>query len=112
MNTRVLPALNILIIDNDPKNLVLLTTIFEEKMYSAATSNGKTALSAAKTLLPEVILLASNLAKTSGFDLCRHRKTDQDMRNIPVIILTEHEKSAIRKRVEAASHQGSTQSFQ
>jgi len=27
-------------------------------------------------------------------------------------ILTEHEKSAIRKRVEAASHQGSTQSFQ
>ena len=102
MNTRVLPALNILIIDNDPKNLVLLTTIFEEKMYSAATSNGKTALSAAKTLLPEVILLASNLAKTSGFDLCRHLKTDQDMRNIPVIITGTLDDLADKSRVFAA----------
>ena len=102
MNTRILPALNILIIDNDPKSQDLLTIILEEKMYTVSRTDDQSALETARLLMPEVILLASNFANANSYELCRCLKIDQITRNIPVIITGTADELADKRKIFAA----------
>ena len=102
MNTRILPALNILIVDNDQKNINLLTNILEEKMYTVSRTDDQSALETARLLLPEVVLLASNLANVNSYELCRSLKIDQITRNIPVIITGTPDELADKGQIFAA----------
>ncbi len=102
MKTRKLPALNILIIDNDSKNSALLTAILEEKMYRVSRTDDQSALETARLLLPEVILLASRLANANSFELCRCLKIDELTRNIPVIVTGTPDELADKSQIFAA----------
>ncbi len=79
----------ILIIDDEPSIVKLLTRRLEVAGYEVLTAaDGQEGLGKARAGLPDLILLDLMLPKLSGFDVCAALKQDYRYRGIPVIILT------------------------
>ncbi len=83
------PQTDILIIDDTPDNLQLLSRMLERKDYSVRTAiNGEYALQKIKLLPPSLILLDIIMPGMDGFEVCGRLKADASTRDIPVIFLT------------------------
>jgi class 3 adenylate cyclase/CheY-like chemotaxis protein len=80
---------NILIVDDTPANLELLTGMLKERRYKIrAAINGKFALQAAHNDPPDLILLDINMPDMDGYEVCRKLKEDPRLKDIPVIFLS------------------------
>lgn len=80
---------NILIVDDTPANLRLLTGILTEQGYKIrAAPNGTLALRAALSDPPDLILLDIMMPEMDGFAVCAQLKSDERTRDIPVIFLS------------------------
>ena len=80
---------NILIVDDTPANLHLLTNMLAEQQYKVRpVPNGTLALRAVKSALPDLILLDINMPGLNGFEVCQRLKADEATREIPVIFLS------------------------
>jgi len=87
-NSDLRPA-NILIVDDNPANLQLLSDTLRERGYKVRpVPCGKLALQAALTQLPDLILLDINMPEINGFDVCKLLKNNDALRAIPVIFLS------------------------
>jgi signal transduction histidine kinase len=85
----VAPKENILIVDDNPENLRLLSTLLAKKGYNVRRSlNGETALSAVHAIVPDLVLLDINMPGMSGYEVCEHLKNNPQTREIPVIFLS------------------------
>lgn len=82
------PRSSILIVDDDPAYVELLTDIFsnEHMIYSAA--DGMAAIGAATEMVPDVILLDVMMPGINGYEVCARLKSDPRTCDIPVIFLT------------------------
>ncbi len=79
----------ILIVDDIPKNLQVLSNILNSRGYQISfASNGKQALSVVSTTLPDLILLDIMMPEMDGYEVCRRLKEDERTRDIPIIFLT------------------------
>lgn len=79
----------ILIVDDLPNNLRLLRDTLENQGYEVrSTTKGKTALRAAQTILPDLILLDVRMPDLDGYEVCRQLKTTPETEAIPVIFLS------------------------
>ncbi len=80
---------NILVVDDTPDNLRLLSAMLTAKGYEVRKAlNGKMALTACQMLLPDVILLDINMPEMDGYEVCRQLKTDQKICEVPVIFIS------------------------
>ncbi|MGC9526116.1 MAG: two-component system response regulator [Limnospira sp.] len=80
---------DILIVDDTPGNLHLLSRILIKRGYQVCEANdGKTALEAAQTRLPDLILLDIMMPDMDGYSVCTQLKSDQKTAEIPVIFLS------------------------
>lgn len=79
---------NILVVDDNPSNLRLLSKILEHKYKVQPASDGAGAMAAAQTELPDLILLDIMLPDMSGYEVCKYLKTDELTCNIPVIFIS------------------------
>ncbi len=80
---------NILIVDDTPANLLLLTRILTARGYRARpVLNGTLALQAARTEPPDLILLDINMPEMNGYDVCRQLKGDRELKEVPVIFIS------------------------
>ncbi|MBW4682273.1 MAG: response regulator [Microcoleus vaginatus WJT46-NPBG5] len=80
---------DILIVDDTPDNIRFLSSILVEQGYSVRKAiNGKMALTAAKTVTPDLILLDINMPEMNGYEVCEFLKQDDKTRTIPVIFLS------------------------
>ncbi len=78
-----------MIVDDAPENLDLLQDILEIKGYRvAAFPGGQTALNAAVKNPPDLILLDIRMPEMNGFEVCRHLKADETLREIPVLFVS------------------------
>lgn len=83
------PKPDILIVDDIPDNLRFLSQMLVNQGYNVRKAiNGKMALTAVKTVLPDLILLDINLPEMNGYEICEQLKKDETTRNIPVIFLS------------------------
>jgi signal transduction histidine kinase len=83
------PKADILIVDDTPANLRLLSTMMVERGYSVRQAiNGQMALTATKAMIPDLILLDINMPGLSGYEVCEQLKKDPETTNIPVIFLS------------------------
>lgn len=81
--------MNILVVDDTPDSLRLLVGILSEHGYKVrAAPNGKLALSAAKKMPPDLILLDINMPEMDGYEVCRRFKADPRTAHIPIIFLS------------------------
>lgn len=83
------PKDEILIVDDNPINLRLLTRILKENNYAVrAVLDGERALSAVEAALPDLILLDVMMPEMDGYEVCRRLQTDDSTREIPVIFIS------------------------
>lgn len=79
----------ILIVDDTPANLQLLSGMLKERGYRArAVPSGKLALQAAAAEPPDLILLDITMPDMDGYEVCTRLKADPKLAHIPVIFLS------------------------
>ncbi len=87
----------ILLVDDEPSNLRLLKMLLNSDGYATicAERGGEALLLAAK-LRPDLILLDIMMPEMDGFEVVRQLKGNQQIRNIPVIMVTAMDDRASR----------------
>jgi len=78
----------ILVVDDVPENIDILTGILKDDYRVRAATNGPSALSLVKKMPPDLILLDVMMPGMDGFEVCRELKADLASRKIPVIFVT------------------------
>lgn len=83
------PAPTILIVDDTPANLLLLSRMLMERGYHTQTMpSGRLALEAARMEAPDLILLDIAMPEMNGYDVCAQLKADAALRDIPIIFIS------------------------
>ncbi|MEQ8677829.1 MAG: response regulator [Aggregatilineales bacterium] len=79
----------VLIVDDMPDNLMLLTEILRESGHRLHTCNsGKSAVIMVEDITPDLILLDVNMPEMDGYEVCRHLKNSPDLADVPIIFLS------------------------
>jgi len=79
----------ILVVDDDPNVISLITQILEgENYYISGASNGEEALSAISERIPDLIILDLLMPVMDGFEMIDRLRGNPDWRNIPVVVIT------------------------
>ena len=78
----------ILIIDDEPTNLLGLTDMLNNDYDVYVARNGTSGIDVAKRLKPNIILLDIIMPGMNGYEVIAALKKDLDTKNIPVIFLT------------------------
>lgn len=80
---------NIVIVDDTPQNLTVLTRILSSQGYLVRPAiNGQLALTAIRKSPPDVILLDIMMPGMDGYEVCRQLKADAETRDIPIIFIS------------------------
>ncbi|WRH67030.1 MAG: EAL domain-containing protein [Planktothrix sp. GU0601_MAG3] len=80
---------DILIVDDTPDNLHLLSRMLTRQGYNVRKAlSGPMALTAAKTVAPDLILLDIMMPEMDGYEVCQHLKADANTSTIPIIFLS------------------------
>ena len=80
---------NILIVDDTPENLQVLSATLTDSGYKVrGVINGKMALRAARSAQPDLILLDIRMPDMNGYEVCEHLKSDASTLEIPVIFIS------------------------
>ena len=88
-NTENLEKQEILVVDDTPASLQLLTGILTENGYLVRpASSGKLALRSVAAKIPDLILLDIKMLDMDGYEVCRQLKKDRHSSQIPVIFLS------------------------
>jgi len=80
---------DILIVDDTPANLRLLSQMLAEHGHSvrAVTSGGR-ALASARLSRPDLVLLDIKMPEMNGYEVCERLKADVQTRDVPVIFIS------------------------
>lgn len=83
------PKADILVIDDTPENLALLSQILKDKGYKVrSVTKASTGLRGAKAAPPDLILLDVKMPEMNGYEVCKHLKLDDCTCDIPVIFIS------------------------
>jgi DNA-binding response OmpR family regulator/DNA-binding CsgD family transcriptional regulator len=79
----------VLVVDDSPETLRLLTDALEETgMTALVARDGQQALSIAEKVVPDVILMDAVMPGTDGFAACRKLKQNRSLAHVPIIFMT------------------------
>lgn len=79
----------ILIVDDEPLGRETLIALLHAEGYLlACASNGADALTQARALVPDLILLDVMLPELDGFAVCRQMRADPALAEVPIILVT------------------------
>ncbi len=79
----------ILIVDDEPRNLKLLSAMLASQNYRLVTAqSGNLALEIASRMRPDLILLDVMMPDIDGFEVCRRLKKKPGMQMVPIIMVT------------------------
>lgn len=79
----------VLIAEDDEVLLRALYLLFHDGDYTiASASDGETALKMTERLKPDLVLLDLLMPKMTGFDYLKNVKANADLKDIPVIVLS------------------------
>jgi putative two-component system response regulator len=85
--SEVLPR--VLVVDDDPLNLELLTSFLRAEQYQISTvQSGQEAIAAIQANPPDLVLLDVMMPGLDGFDVCTHIKSNSATRLIRVLMVT------------------------
>lgn len=79
----------IVVVDDAPENLQLLTRMLSDRGYRVRLApSGERALASIRKEPPDLILLDILMPEMDGFEVCRRLKADEQLRDIPVIFVS------------------------
>ncbi len=80
---------NILIVDDTPANLRLLSNMLSEQGFKVrSVINGPMALTAIRAAPPDLVLLDINMPGMNGYEVCEQLKADPTTSDIPIIFIS------------------------
>ncbi|MBE9076285.1 response regulator [Romeria aff. gracilis LEGE 07310] len=80
---------DILVIDDTPENLHLLSSMLTERGYKVrSVTKGLTGLRGAQAAPPDLVLLDINMPQMNGYEVCQQLKANAVTREIPVIFIS------------------------
>lgn len=80
----------VLIIDDDPKILKMMQTIFLQEGLAVSTAgSGFEAGLLISSWLPDIIILDFLMPEMDGFEVCRRLQSDERTKDIPIIAVTD-----------------------
>ena len=83
------PVGDILVVDDMPSNLEILTTMLKECGHRVRpVPSGRLALEAARLQPPDLILLDINMPGMDGYQVCASLKADEKLAAVPVIFIS------------------------
>jgi len=83
------PTSRILLVDDDPSNLLLLEDLLASEGYVTLTAaSGTAALEMAIETIPDLILLDVMMPGMDGFEVCRRLREDGRLQTVPVVFIT------------------------
>ncbi|NEO27914.1 MAG: hybrid sensor histidine kinase/response regulator [Kamptonema sp. SIO4C4] len=83
------PLADILIVDDIPENLRLLSTMLQETGYKVRKSiSGRRALQVIDAVPPDLILLDIRMPDLDGYEVCKILKAKEETQNIPIIFIS------------------------
>jgi sigma-B regulation protein RsbU (phosphoserine phosphatase) len=83
------PKADILIVDDTPANLQLLSKMLAEQGYRVRPApEGSLALAAAQAEPPDLIMLDIRMPEMDGYQVCAHLKADAQTCDIPIIFIS------------------------
>lgn len=78
----------VLVVDDTPANLSLLSNLLKEQYRIKVANNGLKALELAAAAPPDLVLLDIMMPEMDGYEVCRRLKGNEATRLVPVIFLT------------------------
>lgn len=98
---------NILVADDDIDVVTFVSTVLEKSGYKVISAkDGEEALEKIKANRPDLVILDILMPKQSGIKLYRELKTDQSLKDIPVVILSGISKRTFLRSQEALTEFG------
>ncbi len=92
-------AAKLLLVEDDPSLAELLEFRFEKEGYDVrVTADGDDALVMAMEDVPDLVILDWMIEGTSGIEVCRRLRRDQNTAHVPIIMLTARENEDDRVR--------------
>ncbi|NUN65486.1 hybrid sensor histidine kinase/response regulator [Pseudanabaena biceps] len=84
----------LLIVDDVPDNLFLVSTILEEEGYEIITSsNGQEALKEIEAQPPDLILLDVMMPVMDGYEVTRRVRAMKDLPFVPILLITAYDRA-------------------
>src|SRR5690242_18752826 len=82
-------AVRILMVEDSPTQAVQLKHHLEEQGYEVTVAqNGREALARAAEQTPAMVITDVMMPEMDGYSLCKNIKSQPDLRDVPVILLT------------------------
>ncbi len=86
--------MHILVVDDNPENLRVVSTYLREKGYRIALAmNGEEAFDVLAGNAVDLVLLDVMMPGMDGFEVCHKLKKDKELADIPVIFLTARDET-------------------
>jgi two-component system alkaline phosphatase synthesis response regulator PhoP len=86
---RIMPHANVLVVDDEEDILQLVEYNLAKEGYRVLTvTTGEDALRAARSQLPDIVVLDLMLPGVDGLEVCRILKSDVSTQHIPIVMLT------------------------
>jgi eukaryotic-like serine/threonine-protein kinase len=80
---------DVLIVDDNPVNLDLLSNMLMDRSYRVrVATNGRRALAASRSRPPDLVMLDINMPEMDGYEVCRQLKAGEETRDVPVIFIS------------------------
>ena len=97
------PKPKILVVDDTPQNLELLSILLKRKEFNVrCASNGSQALKLAQAGWADLILLDIKMPEMDGYEVCKILKQTEDTKEIPIIFLSALDNVLDKKQAFAA----------
>lgn len=98
-----LKASDILVVDDTPANLQLLTGMLKDRGYRVRpVPSGQLAIQAIQNQKPDLILLDINMPEMNGYEVCKHLKSDAALKDIPVLFISALDETSDKVKAFAA----------
>jgi putative two-component system response regulator len=88
MNSATNVKNRILIVDDEPANIKILSNLLAADYALSVATNGQQALDVARVQSPDLILLDMVMPGMDGIEVCQALKESEQTRDIPVIFVT------------------------
>ena len=88
----------VLIVDDEPGNIKILSNVLAGDYVLSVATNGRQALEVARVQALDIILLDMVMPEMDGIEVCEALKADEQTRPIPVIFVTSMSDNANEER--------------
>jgi CheY-like chemotaxis protein len=89
--------------DADATRRLLEVALMIDGFNVIERTDGASGLEAARSLLPDVIVLDIALPEMDGWEVLGHLRIDPNTRHIPVVVVTAHDTAETRSKADFAS---------